>query len=144
MPYLAMIDRFRSFLRKRRATLVLCGYSFGDEHLQDVLLQELEGNPTAAAFALMHGTLDRHPSAIALAERRPNLTVIAEDAAVVGTQLGAWTMADEGKASVVSLGDFRVLGGDARRDERRAAGRVDSCDLTPRCSGSLTTYAERR
>lgn len=110
MPYLAMIDRFRSFLRKRRATLILCGYSFGDEHLQDVLLQELEGNPTAAAFALMHGTLDRHPSAIALAERRPNLTVIAEDAAVVGTQRGAWTMADEGKSSVVSLGDFRVFG----------------------------------
>ncbi len=110
MPYLAMIDRFRNFLRKRRATLVLCGYSFGDEHLQDVLLQELEGNPTAAAFALMHGTLDRHPSAIALAERRPNLTVIAEDAAVVGTQRGAWTMADEGESSVVSLGDFSVFG----------------------------------
>jgi hypothetical protein len=76
MPYLAMIDQLRDFLRKRRATIVLCGYSFGDEHLEDVLLQELEGNPTAAAFALMYGTLDNHQRAVALAERRPNLTVI--------------------------------------------------------------------
>ena len=88
MPYLAMIDQFRSFLRKRRATLVICGFSFGDEHLEDVLLQELEGNPTAAAFALMFGKLEDHPRAVALAEQRPNLSIYARDGGVVGTQRG--------------------------------------------------------
>lgn len=110
MPYLAMIDQFRSFLRKRRATIVTCGYSFGDEHLEDVLLQELEGNPTAAAFALMYGELDDHPRALTLAERRPNLTVIARDAAVVGTRREAWAANAEGKAVTVTLGDFCALG----------------------------------
>lgn len=110
MPYLAMIDRFRLFLRKRRATLVLCGYSFGDEHLEDVLLQELEGNPTAAAFALMYGRLDSYPKAITLAERRPNLTIIAKDAGVVGTQRGDWSPGEDGNKDTVGLGDFRELG----------------------------------
>lgn len=110
MPYLAMIDQLRGFLRKRRATIVLCGYSFGDEHLENVLLQELEGNPTAAAFALMYGNLNSHPRAVALAERRPNLTVIAKDAAVVGTQRGDWSPDNDGKPTTVEIGDFCKLG----------------------------------
>jgi hypothetical protein len=110
MPYLAMIDQLRSFLRKRRATIVICGYSFGDEHLEDVLLQELEGNPTAAAFALMHGTLGGYPTAVALAERRPNLSVMAEDAAVIGTQRGDWMPDKDGKPVAVEIGDFSKLG----------------------------------
>lgn len=110
MPYLAIIDQLRGFLRKRRATIVLCGYSFGDEHLEDVLLQELEGNPTAAAFALMYGKLDDHHRAVALAERRPNLTVIAEDAAVIGTQRGNWSSDTDGKPVTVEIGDFCKLG----------------------------------
>jgi SIR2-like domain len=110
MPYLAMIDQLRAFLRKRRALLVLCGYSFGDEHLEDVLLQELEGNPTAAAFALMYGDLEQYPRAVSLAEVRPNLTVMAEDAAVVGTRKGKWEADDGGEATAFSVGDFAALG----------------------------------
>lgn len=110
MPYLAMIDQFRGFLRKRRATLVICGFSFGDEHLEDVLLQELEGNPTAAAFALMYGELGDHRRAVTLAEKRPNLSVYARDGAVVGTQRAPWAADAEGKETQVDLGDFQALG----------------------------------
>jgi SIR2-like domain len=110
MPYLAMIDQFRGFLRKRRAALVICGFSFGDEHLEDVLLQELEGNPTAAAFALMYGKLEDHGRAVALAEQRPNLSVYARDGAVVGTQKGPWAPDAEEKTTEVDLGDFQALG----------------------------------
>jgi hypothetical protein len=110
MPYLAMIDQFRGFLRKRRATLVICGFSFGDEHLEDVLMQELEGNPTAAAFALMYGNLEDHGRAVALAEQRPNLSVFARDGAVVGTQKGSWAPDAEGETTEVNLGDFQALG----------------------------------
>lgn len=110
MPYLAMIDQFRTFVRRRRATVVICGYSFGDEHLEDVLLQELEGNPTAAAFALMYGELANHPKAVNLAERRPNLTVMAKDAAVVGTRRADWAVDKDGNPTTVEIGDFQHLG----------------------------------
>jgi hypothetical protein len=110
MPYLAMIDQLRGFLRKRRATIVICGYSFGDEHLEDVLLQELEGNPTAAAFALMHGALGDYATAVSLAERRPNLSLIAQDAAVIGTQRGDWAPGNDGAPVSITIGDFNRLG----------------------------------
>lgn len=110
MPYLAMIEQFRGFLRKRRSVLVICGYSFGDEHLEDVLMQELEGNPTAAAFALLFGGLDEHQRAVELAERRPNLSVIARDGAVIGTQRGPWSPNADGETEELHLGDFGKLG----------------------------------
>lgn len=110
MPYLAMVDQLRTFMRRRRALLVICGYSFGDQHLEDVLLQELEGNPTAAVFALMHGALAQHPRARALAEIRPNLTVIATDSAVIGTRQGKWNGGDADSSVGFDLGDFAALG----------------------------------
>jgi hypothetical protein len=94
MPYLAMIDRLRAFLRGRAAALIVCGYSFNDEHLNEVITQGLEGNPTAAAFGLLHGELGRYGRARALALRRSNLSLLAEDAAIVGTHEAEWAPSD--------------------------------------------------
>ena len=33
MPYLAMIDRLRAFLKQPSSVLVICGYSFRDDHI---------------------------------------------------------------------------------------------------------------
>jgi hypothetical protein len=36
LPYLAMIDRLRAFFRETNSVLVICGYSFGDDHLNEI------------------------------------------------------------------------------------------------------------
>lgn len=90
MPYLAMIDRLRAFLRGRGAALLICGYSFNDEHLNEIVVQGLEGNPTAAAFGLLFGNLAGYERARTLALRRSNLSLLAADAAVVGTHEAPW------------------------------------------------------
>ena len=36
MPYFAMLDRLRVFLRSDQCVLLTCGYSFGDEHINAV------------------------------------------------------------------------------------------------------------
>lgn len=43
MPYLAMIDRLRAFLRRRGAARFVSGYSFGDRHINEAMIQGLEG-----------------------------------------------------------------------------------------------------
>lgn len=53
MPYLAMLDRLRAFFQGKDAPrLVVCGYSFLDDHLNEVLLDGLRGNRNAQCFAL--------------------------------------------------------------------------------------------
>ncbi|TKJ39109.1 SIR2 family protein [candidate division LCP-89 bacterium B3_LCP] len=91
MPYLAMIDRLRAFLKEPSPFLIVCGYSFRDDHLNEVLVQGLEGNPNGVVFALIYKSLKDYPKAISLAEKRPNLNILAEDEAVIGTRRAGWT-----------------------------------------------------
>ena len=91
MPYLAMLDRLRAFFHGKDAPrLVVCGYSFLDDHLNEILLDGLRGNRNAQCFALMYSRLADHPRAIDYAERQGNLTVLAWDGAVVGTRCGLY------------------------------------------------------
>jgi hypothetical protein len=94
MPYLAMIDRLRAFLRQPSATLLLCGYSFRDEHINEVIVQGLQGTQTAIAFALLFDKLAKYPQATKLAAERSNLSLLASDAAVIGSRQSGWAERD--------------------------------------------------
>ncbi|MCA9129158.1 MAG: SIR2 family protein [Planctomycetales bacterium] len=97
MPYLAMLDRLRAFFQGRDAPrLVVCGYSFLDDHLNEVLLDGLRGNRNAQCFALMYSGLDKHARAVDYAESQRNLTVLAWDGAVVGTRVGGYRIGTAG------------------------------------------------
>ena len=90
MPYLAMIDRLRAFLKQPTATLIICGYSFRDEHINEVVVQGLQCTQTAIAFALLYDDLDKYSQASSLASKRPSLNVLARDGAVIGGQKSKW------------------------------------------------------
>ena len=130
MPFLAMIDRLKAFLRKPTALLLTCGYSYGDQHLNEVLLEGLQGNSSATAFACLFGAMANYPSASQCATRRSNLTVIAQDNGVVGCMSRPWQVPNpddsaaespflyvledattKAKTCSFNLGDFSSLAG---------------------------------
>jgi SIR2-like domain len=90
LPYLAMVDRLRAFLKQPTVALVVCGYSFRDEHINEVILQGLQSTQTAIAFGLLYGKLSDYPAAVALATGRANLSLLALDGAVVSTREARW------------------------------------------------------
>lgn len=97
MPYLAMLDRLKAFFRAGGhaqgfgpPVLVVCGYSFCDDHLNEVLLDGLRGNRSAQCFVLAFDSLAKNRPLADLALRQPNLSVIAWDGAVVGTREGSY------------------------------------------------------
>lgn len=90
MPYLAMLDRLREFLKRPSSVLLLCGYSFRDDHVNEVIVQGLQGTQTAIAFGLLYGELAKYPKGVKLASERANLTLLAKDGAVVSTREGKW------------------------------------------------------
>lgn len=100
MPYLAMIDRLRAFLKQPTATLVLCGYSFRDEHINEVIVQGLECTQTAIAFALLYDEIAKCSHAAALARKRSNLSILARDGAVISGQESKWPEKDAESVSV--------------------------------------------
>jgi hypothetical protein len=109
MPYLAMLDRVRAFFHgdkvkylladkkeEEAPRLVVCGYSFLDDHLNEVLLDGLRGNRNAHCFALMYSNLSDHPQIVEYASKQANLTVLARDGAVVGTRAGLYRPGSKG------------------------------------------------
>lgn len=104
MPYLAMLDRLRAFLSQPAAILVVCGYSFRDEHLNEVMLQGLQGNSTASVFALLYSELSKYDSATQLASTRSNLNILARDSGVLGTRKAKWATSDGKPAQAEGLG----------------------------------------
>jgi hypothetical protein len=130
MPYLALMDRFRTFLRKPSAVLVTCGYSFRDDHVNEIMAQALYSNPGLMifAFALMYGPLAGYGRAQHLAEQRGNISVLANDSAVVGRRAAPWrtpeknenltgyapaieTITENGNEALrFTLGDFKRFG----------------------------------
>lgn len=100
MPYVAMIDRLRSFLKQPSSVLIICGYSFRDQHLNANLTEGLQGNSTAMTFALVHGGLEKYGETIKIASTRANFSLLASDGAVIGTKNARWAERDGGEDSV--------------------------------------------
>jgi len=90
MPYYAMLDRLRVFLRSDQCVLLTCGYSFADEHINAYIAQGLSGNPNAACFGMIFNDRADAPKAVALAKRYPNFTLLAADGGIVGTVDRDW------------------------------------------------------
>lgn len=111
MPYLAMMDRLRYFLKQPSAFLVTIGYSFADDHLNEVIIQGIRGNPTSAAYALFFKNMDEEKSASKLAGKLPiNFSFVARDAGVLrGSKAGWLTDPDAPPGAPLThseLGDF--------------------------------------
>ncbi len=95
MPYLAMIDRLRAFLRKPTAMLVICGYSFRDEHINEIILQGLQTTQTTVAFALLYDGISEYSQAASLASKCPSLNILARDGGIICGQESKWLERDE-------------------------------------------------
>ena len=90
MPYLAMLDRLRNFLREPTSALILCGYSFRDGHINDTLVQGLQYTRTSIAYALLFGNLNEYPRAVEMAQYHPNLNLLASDGGIISGRTVEW------------------------------------------------------
>ena len=110
MPYLAMLDRLRHFLKQPSAFLVTIGYSFADEHLNEVIFQGARGNPTSAVYGLLYQEFAKETSAVALKGSIPlNASILARDSGVVRGAHSDWLPPADGAPATATnnkLGDF--------------------------------------
>lgn len=101
MPYLAMLDRLKDFLLKQSSIVFISGYSFSDEHINDVLCRSLASNATAMAYAFIYGKLndEKYQKARECALRTPNLSLVAFDGAIIGRNEGGWAYNEDSRAA---------------------------------------------
>ncbi len=123
LPFLTYQDRLRKFLAKGETLLIICGYSFSDQHINEILFQGLRSNPRLSIIALVYGDKvgeDNRRSTpeitIEYGKKFRNLTLMGPDKVCVGGIVENWEpIASEGKEDEISkywdghnftLGDF--------------------------------------
>jgi len=104
-PYSAFMDRLNLFLKQHDAVLFVCGYSFGDEHINERILSALQTDTTAHVFILNYDTVwekDEDGNNVKthsfsedsiigkLASRNRKISVLATRSAVKGGLFGDW------------------------------------------------------
>jgi len=127
LPFLAYQDRLRRFLSSGEAVLFIIGYSFSDEHLNEILFQGLRGNSRLAVNVLMYGIEKEHEGkktlilpedVVEYAQTYRNMSVYGPDKAVIGGIVREWAPPPSVKEDNVywsddekrfTLGDFTVL-----------------------------------
>jgi hypothetical protein len=111
MPFVVLGDRLRRALAIPETTCVVSGYSFGDQHINDLLYDAAQFYPASEIVALCYSDIPDQ-----LAERAkslPNLTVCSPSKAIIGAEESTWQKnADETpfwKDDAFTLGEFGAL-----------------------------------
>lgn len=101
LPFITFQDRLRRFLSNGEVVLFIAGYSFLDEHLNEIIFQALRSNSRLAINALVFGEKAgdkfKLPANLArLGMEYRNLSVYGPDKAVIGGILGEWENSTNG------------------------------------------------
>ena len=89
-PYAAFTDRLTRFLEQDDALLIVTGFSFGDEHINNLIFGALENRPRTHVYALQFEELADDSVLIKRAYQRSNLIVIGPKTSVIGGRRAKW------------------------------------------------------
>ena len=124
-PYVAFRDRLTWFLDRQDAVLITSGFSFSDEHINDLLFRALENRPRTHIYALQFAEEPMESDLIRQARKHRNIIVVGPETAVISGRRAPWysttvpaVLANAIKSSgnsdtpskvEVSIGDFAVF-----------------------------------
>ena len=94
MPFVVLQDRLRRALNEPETLFLISGYSWADEHLNELFFDAAARRPRSEFIAFCYSEIPAN-----LAERAtqtPNLQVIAQDEAIVGGLRAPWEGPGEG------------------------------------------------
>jgi hypothetical protein len=105
-PYVSLIDRLCAFLKQDDAVLFACGYSFGDDHINERIISSICQSTTSHVFGLLYdekienGTRsycldDPNSNIYRLASKYPRLSIYGMNSAIIGGQYGKWRLTRE-------------------------------------------------
>jgi len=110
-PFVTLADRLRRALAVPESLVITCGYSFSDQHINELLFDGAQFYPGSEVIALFFENIPSDVSA--RAQRLRNLTALGASEAVISGQIGSWDD-QEGETEFFKvrrflIGDFAVL-----------------------------------
>jgi SIR2-like domain len=116
-PFISYFDRLKSFLSEGEGVFIISGYSFSDEHLNEVIFNGLNQNNRIQIIAFFY-TDEPLDKIVKQGKNFPNLTLLGPKKVSISGTYGEWEMTKSGdlldpfwdkKSSTLKLGDFNEL-----------------------------------
>lgn len=120
-PYFALQDRFRHALNEEETLLIISGYSWGDEHINEIITEAARSNPRSEFINFSNSTMPI--PAACHAREIPNLTSV-DSCQAFWKEHGYWSEPQDSISDLVyrdgefQLGDFNNLTNFLARAER--------------------------
>ncbi len=123
-PYAAFTDRLSRFLEQDDALLVIAGFSFGDEHMNNLIFGALENQARTHVYTLQFEEPANHTDLAKRAVQRPNMIVVGPETGIIGGRRAAWAPVESGDfmAVVYELEEKEGEGGDVVKSGRMKIG----------------------
>lgn len=124
VPFVVLQDRFRRALHQPETLLLIAGYSFADEHLNELIFDAAARRERSEFVAFCYSQIPDQLAARAL--RTPNLQVVTGTEAILGGVRADWSMPADPAPGVwegdrLALRDFRHLAKYLARSSTREA-----------------------
>lgn len=105
-PYSALGDRLTNFLKQSDTILITCGYSFGDDHINERITTALKSNISAHIYVLNYDiewadgkksgySFKDDTSLCKMAKQNNKISIYSSRNAVIGSQFGTWKLKRE-------------------------------------------------
>ncbi|WPQ66084.1 SIR2 family protein [Chitinophaga sancti] len=95
-PYSSYIERLSSFLKKDDGVLFICGYSFGDEHINDTIMNALAQSKSTTIIALVFDeNLNEKSIPVNIGRRSNRIMVCGNKKALIGGAFADWILKRE-------------------------------------------------
>ena len=90
VPFVVLHDRLRRALAEPETLTLVCGYSFGDAHLNEVLFDAARRYPRSEIAVFCYSSIPTQLEANIL----PNITVVSASEAIIGGERRPWKAPD--------------------------------------------------
>ncbi|MBW3578792.1 MAG: SIR2 family protein [Actinobacteria bacterium] len=133
VPFVVLQDRFRRALQEPETLLLVCGYSWSDAHLNEMIFEAARRHPRSEIISFCYSTIPEELANEAVAT--PNLQVVAQKEAIIGAIRGAWQEPTEAPPETVWMNTTR--GAPSGTPANARSGRLNP----GRCGPSPTMYS---
>jgi len=118
LPFIAFQDRLRRFLSQGECLMIVLGYSYSDQHINDIIIQGLKSNPRLAVLSIQFE--DATDIVKDIPKHNSRFTAYTRNRICIGGCDEEWSLIEEEKANEIkdyyddknkhlSLGDFKVF-----------------------------------
>lgn len=101
-PYVAFADRLSRFLEIEDALLVVCGFGFRDQHINNLIFEALQNRPRTHVYALQYVDPEQDSDLVRRSYQLHNLIVVGPDTGIIGGTHASWGV-PKGQSNVLGI-----------------------------------------